>query len=134
LYNFLRLLNRKIGLIFGGTGIYYETKNIEKGRRANMKPDIKTRKDEAIRVMGICGLDNSYSVQKTIMETGLYSVYLLSSNDQPHAMDQVLLIEHPPAQEPSAHLLSLQTRKRLTTSELMEEIVESLEIHFARKD
>ncbi|MDN7242178.1 hypothetical protein QWY14_10230 [Planococcus sp. N028] len=107
---------------------------MEEERRGKMKTTINNRQDKILQVKGINGLDTRYSVQKTIMETGLYSVYLLSQNDRPHAMDEVLLIEHPPAQEPSAHFLTLRTSKPLTTSELMEEIVEAIDAHFGKKD
>lgn len=86
------------------------------------------------QIIDIDGSDVSYSIQKTIMETGLYSVYLVSLENQPNATDQVLLIEHPPAQGPSKHLLSLVPNKPLSTSELMSEIVEALNAHFEQKE
>ncbi|TWT00117.1 hypothetical protein [Planomicrobium sp. CPCC 101079] len=99
-----------------------------------MNPTIKNTQDKILHIMGISGLDNSYNVQKTIMETGLYSVYLLSKNNQPQALDEVLLVEHPPAKAPSAQFLTLRTRKPQTTSELMHEIVEALALYFGQKD
>ncbi|TWT25805.1 hypothetical protein [Planomicrobium sp. CPCC 101110] len=97
-----------------------------------MRTGFKTCKDNVIQVMGLHGLAASHRIQKTIMETGLYSVYILS-DDGSEAKGEVLLIEHPPAQQHSAHLLSLKSKKPLTTSELMEEIVDALEKHFAHK-
>ncbi|QHJ70086.1 hypothetical protein [Planococcus halotolerans] len=80
------------------------------------------------------GLDNKYSAVKLIMDTSLYSVYLLSENEKPKAEDKILLIEHLPAQESSAHLLPVRFKKTSSKKETMQEIVAAVNAHFAQNE
>ncbi|TWT13225.1 hypothetical protein [Planomicrobium sp. CPCC 101079] len=108
-------------------------KEDKKERGRDMRLDNEHPQHDIVQVMDICGVSISYNVQRTIMKTGLYSVYLISLANQPNSIGEVLLIEHPPARAPSKYLLPLKSSKPLTTSELMNEIVETLEAHFNRK-
>ncbi|MDN7246282.1 hypothetical protein [Planococcus shenhongbingii] len=98
-----------------------------------MDPNIISGEDKVLRVMSECGLDGDYHVKKTIMETGLYSLYLLSSNDRSRVGDQVLFMEHLPAQRPSAHFLAIEVKKASTTNEWIKEIREAVEKHVSQK-
>ncbi|TWT14304.1 hypothetical protein [Planomicrobium sp. CPCC 101079] len=84
------------------------------------------------KVIG-AGLDDDYKVLKTILETGLYSVYLVSSTDRFDLRNKVMVIDHPPAQKPSTHFLAIEIKDTSTTYELMEEISTVVENHFAQK-
>ena len=80
------------------------------------------------------GPDSKYHIKKLMMKTTLYSVYLVSAKDQAVANDEVLLVEHPPAKEPSAHLLPVKINESATTSTISKEIVEAVHAHFAQQD
>lgn len=98
-----------------------------------MKSHIKNSKDKVFSIMSEYGLNGDYQIKKTIIETELYSIYLLSSNDRFNVRDRVLLIEHPPAQRPSAQFLAMELKKELTTTEFIKDIREVVEKHFAQK-
>ncbi|RLQ84925.1 hypothetical protein [Planomicrobium sp. Y74] len=66
------------------------------------------------------------------METSLYSVYIVTAKGQATANDEVLLVEHPPAKEPSAHFLPIKINESATTSKISKEVTEAVHTHFAR--
>ena len=72
--------------------------------------------------------------KKTIMETSLYTIYLISAKKQTTANDEVLLLEHLPAKEPAAHLLPIKIKESATTTETMQKIVEAVHAHCAQNE
>ena len=68
------------------------------------------------------------------MENSLYSVYVISAKEPATAMDEVLLIEHPPAQKPPAHRLAIENLGASTTIELMKKIVDAVGLHFEKNE
>ena len=50
------------------------------------------------------------------------------------ANDEVLLVVHPPAKEPSAHLLPVKINESATLSETSKVVVEAVHAHFAQQD
>ncbi|MFD1032499.1 hypothetical protein [Metaplanococcus flavidus] len=96
----------------------------------------KSAKTEKIlkQAMDSKGFDQKYSVEQLIMNTTLYSVYLVSESEHPGAKDAVLLIEHLPANEPTAHLLPVQIRESASKTETIKKITDAVEHHFAQKD
>ena len=91
-------------------------------------------KNRLVQSMKLIGMDQKYSVKKTIMETSLYTIYLISAKKQTLANDEVLLLEHLPAKEPAAHLLPIKIKESATTTETMQKIVEAVHAHFAQNE
>ncbi|MDQ0429495.1 hypothetical protein QOZ98_002323 [Planomicrobium stackebrandtii] len=99
-----------------------------------MLPVFEEDEKTLIDAMRLNGFNQKYSVKKKIKETGLYSIYLISANEQIMLNDEVLLIEHPPAKEPSAHILPINLTESGTATEIMKEIAEAVSAHFARNE
>lgn len=100
----------------------------------HMSPASGNSENRLKRALEANGLDTKYSAKKLIMDTTLYSVYLLSENEKPKAEDKVLLIEHPPAQESAAHLLPVKIKESSSKKETMQEIVAAVNDHFAQNE
>lgn len=99
-----------------------------------MSPASGKIEDVLKRALEARGFDYKYSVKKPIMNTNLYSVYLISEEEKPKTKDKVLLIEHLPAKEPSAHLLPVKIKESSSKKEIMQEIVAAVNHHFAQND
>lgn len=76
-------------------------------------------------------IDKELDSCKKIMETGLYSVYLLSPIGSTRPSRRVVLIEHPPAQEPIAHVLPITILGTAPQAETNRKIMEAVEAHFS---
>ncbi|RAZ81375.1 hypothetical protein [Planococcus halotolerans] len=79
-------------------------------------------------------LDSSREIRDKIMETNLYSVYVLSSAKSEKAPHEAVLIEHPPASEPKAFLLPVKITALTTKMERNQKIMEAVQEHFAKPD
>jgi hypothetical protein len=84
-----------------------------------------------IHSMKLKGMDQSYNIKRVLLKNNLYSVYLISTNEQKNTLDKVLLIDHPPAKKPTAHLLAVAIEEHETTAALMRKIVDAVQSHFA---
>ena len=85
-----------------------------------------------VHSMSLKDLHQKYTIKKKIMENSLYSVYIISAEEAATAMDEVLLLEHPPAQKPFAHRLAIENLGVSTATELMKKIVDAVGLHFER--
>ena len=97
-----------------------------------MLPVFGENEHKVLHVLKLNGFNQTYSVKKKIKETSLYSVYLLSVKKKTLTRDEVLLIEHPPAKESSAHILPININELGTTTETIQKIAEAVYAHFAR--
>lgn len=79
------------------------------------------------------GFDQKYSVKKMLMTKRFYSIYLLSEKGLAHANDAVLLLDHSPAKEPSAHLLPLKIHESASKTDQMRNIVDAVTDYFDEK-
>lgn len=87
-----------------------------------------------VQSMSLRELHQKYIIKKRIMENSLYSVYIISAEEAATAMDEALLIEHPPAQKPSAHRLAIENPGACTTTELMKKIVDAVGLYFEKNN
>lgn len=99
-----------------------------------MLPVFEEDEKTLIQAIKLDGIDQKYSVKKKIQETSLYSIYLISAEEQPNASNEVLLIEHPPAKEASVHILPIKIKGSATMTETIEEIVRAVRVHFAQSE
>ncbi|WP_084243608.1 hypothetical protein [Planomicrobium okeanokoites] len=79
-------------------------------------------------------LDSTREIKDKIMETNLYSVYVLSSTKSDKEPYEAVLIEHPPASEPEAHLLPVKITALTTKKERNQKVMEAVQDHFAKTD
>jgi hypothetical protein len=75
--------------------------------------------------MSLSMLKQNYHIRKVIVETAIYSIYLIPSNDEEQESD-ILLIEHPPAEEPSAMIWPNKNLRNCSKMEMVREISEFL--------
>lgn len=76
-------------------------------------------------------IDKELDSCKKVMETSLYSVYLLSSFGSTRQSRRVVLIEHAPAQEPIAHVLPITILGTAPQAETNRKIMQAVEAHFS---
>ncbi|HSI67331.1 MAG TPA: hypothetical protein VK947_07945 [Planococcus sp. (in: firmicutes)] len=69
-------------------------------------------------------IQEAFPIRKTILETVLYSVYLVPAAEGSQEGDDILLIEHPPAQEPTTCIWSNKNLLKLTKTEMIREITD----------
>ncbi|MCJ1907662.1 hypothetical protein [Planococcus ruber] len=74
--------------------------------------------------------DQAQDVRTKIIDTSLYSVFLLSSSDSMNEACQVLLVEHVPAKEPKAFVLPLEIKTSATKTEILKKAAAAVELHF----
>lgn len=86
----------------------------------------------AVQSMSLKELHQKYTIKKKVLENNLYSVYIISADEAATAVDEVLLIDHPPAQMPSAHRLNIENPEVSTTTELMKKVTEAVGAHFKK--
>lgn len=77
---------------------------------------------------------HSYDVKDKIIDTGLYSVFLLSSSDSITDACQVLLVEHPPAKQATDYILPLKITKASTKTEILKKVADAVEKHYTDPD
>lgn len=100
----------------------------------SMSPTSDISEKMLMRALEEKNLATKYSDEKLIMNTSLYSVYLLSEKENSRSGDKVLLIEHLPAQESSAHLLPVKIKETSSKKEIMQEIVTAVNDYFAHNN
>ena len=99
-----------------------------------MSSAFEEKQNILMRAVKAKGFDQKYSIKKLLMSTRFYSIYLLSENEQTDTKDSVLLLDHPPAQEPSAHLLPIKIQESASKTNKMKDIVEAVHDYFDEKD
>lgn len=87
-----------------------------------------------LRALKSGGLDQKYGMKRLLMSTGLYSVYLVSDKEQTRPKDVILLVEHLPAKEPSAHLLPMTINESASQTEKMQDVVDAVQDFFAENE
>ncbi|MGO1057725.1 hypothetical protein ACTL32_01210 [Planococcus sp. FY231025] len=75
--------------------------------------------------------EHPYHIKKKVMETMLYTIYIISTKEEGKFSDRVLLINHPPAEEPSSCLMPVELQESETMNEKMKKIVAALHSEFA---
>lgn len=80
----------------------------------------------ALALMNI-DLEHPYRIKKKVMETMLYSIYIISTNEKEKFSDRVLLIHHPPAAECTSCLMPIELQESETTNEIMKKIVGAIQ-------
>lgn len=82
------------------------------------------------RAIDALALNQEQDVRTKIIDTSLYSVFLLSSSDSINESCQVLLVEHIPAKEPAAFVLPLEIKTSATKTEILKKVAAAVETHF----
>ncbi|WKA49416.1 hypothetical protein QWY22_10920 [Planococcus liqunii] len=70
--------------------------------------------------------------KKRIIETGLYSVDLLTPCNPGHTACQVLLTVHPPAQAATEHILPVRINALSTKTEILKKVSKAVQDYFAQ--
>lgn len=92
------------------------------------------RKSTLEDILNKAQLDSNREIKDKIMETNLYSVYVLSSTKSDKEPYEAVLIEHPPASEPETHLLPVKITALTTKMERNQKIMEAVQDYFAKTD
>lgn len=71
-----------------------------------------------------------YGIKTKIIDTSLYSIFLLSSSELANETCQVLLVEHPPAKKPASFLLPLEITTAATKTEMLKKVAAAVEAHY----
>ncbi|UJF26772.1 hypothetical protein [Planococcus sp. 107-1] len=82
------------------------------------------------RAIDALALNQEQDVRTKIIDTSLYSVFLISSSDSRNESCQVLLVEHTPAKEPVAFVLTLEIKTSATKTEILKKVAAAVETHF----
>lgn len=75
-------------------------------------------------------LRQEQDVRSKIIDTSLYSVFLIPSSDSRNESCQALLVEHIPAKEPEAFVLPLEIKTSATKTEILKKVAAAVETHF----
>lgn len=70
--------------------------------------------------------DHPYHIKKKVMETMLYTVYIIATDEKEKFSDRVLLINHPPAAEQTSSLMPVELQESETMNEMVKKIVAAL--------
>ncbi|MFD1861998.1 hypothetical protein [Planococcus chinensis] len=71
-------------------------------------------------------LDPAYHIKKKVMETMLYSVYIITAIEKGAFSDKVLLVRHPPAAAPTSCVLPVELEESETMTESIQKITAAL--------
>lgn len=71
-------------------------------------------------------LDPAYHIKKKVMETMLYSVYIIAAAEAGPFSDKVLLVHHPPAAEPTSSVMPVELDESETMTQTIQKITAAL--------
>lgn len=70
--------------------------------------------------------EHPYHIKKKVMETMLYTVYIIATDEKEKFSDRVLLINHPPAAAHTSSLMPVELQESETMNEMVKKIVAAL--------
>lgn len=70
--------------------------------------------------------EHPYHIKKKVMETMLYTIYIISTKEEGKFSDRVLLINHLPAAEHTSSLMPVELQESETMNEMVKKIVAAL--------
>lgn len=75
-----------------------------------------------------------HDIKTKIIDTSLYSVFLLSSSQPAIDSCQALLVEHLPAKKPATHVLPLEITTASTKTEILKKVAAAVEAHYTKAE